>query len=535
MRQTSTPGSRAGKITAGASGINPPSFLIATFCLVTAAVILTTSQPSYATKLQLLSAQENPPGVVTATLAISAGGVPKATDVQLRFDEETVIKAEEVKAVAPDMLQTSIIVAADQSGSMGAVQIKEIREAAMRALSQPLQRVNVALWAFDTEVKELHEFSPKPAELTKSVSQIGLQSVRDGKTKLYDSIALALSRLRNYEVQGPKRLVLITDGIDDGSSINDQVVIKEANAKGVTIDAIGYGNVSSAGSDLLGRLAKNTGGHYVPAKGSKELFSELQKLLGLPPPRAFDALFRYQVSDDKRRINSARLEFALGGQSAIVLPIERELSAPRSGPAPAPPPPPPDDGIDYKVLLGVIAAALTLVAAYLLVRKKEPPKPKAPERPNVPPEKPFAQPAEPPKANRGRTQISVVFPPPGEGRPAAHLAGISGSAKGRRFAIEHVVCHIGSGNENELQVSDDYVSAKHAVIRYDSGGLYLTDSGSRNGTFLNETRLGNTAMALSPGDQMRVGRTIFELETGASQAGPAEHADRSNRGETIVP
>jgi pSer/pThr/pTyr-binding forkhead associated (FHA) protein len=534
MRQASTLGPWAGKITAVAVGIDVLPSLITVLCLMAVVIMLTTSQLSYATKLQVLSAQENPAGAVTVTLAIFAGVVPKASDVQLRFGEKTVIKAEEVKAVAPDVLQTSIIIAVDQSGSMGAGQIKDIRDAAMRVLSQPAPRVNVALWTFDTDVKELHEFSPNPAELTKSVSQIGLQSLRDGKTKLYDSIALALSRLRNYEVQGPKRLILITDGKDDGSSINDQVVIKEANAKGVTIDAIGYGNVSSAGSDLLGRLAKNTAGHYVPAEGSKQLFTELQKLLSLPPPRAFDVLFRYQVSDDKRLLNSAQLEFWPSGQSAIVLPIEQELSAPRSSPT-AVTAPPPNGGVDKKILLGVLAAVLTLFAAYLLIRKKEAPKPELPERPEIPPAPPPIKPSESPKSNRDRTKIRFVFPPPGEGRAAAHLAGISGLAKGRRFAIEQVVCHIGSGNENELQVGDDYVSAKHAVIRYDSGSLYLTDSGSRNGTFLNETKLGDTAMALSPGDQIRIGRTTFELETGAIQAGRVDHNDRGNRGETIVP
>jgi Mg-chelatase subunit ChlD len=498
--------------------------------------MLMMSQPSYATKLQLLSVQENPPGVVTATLAISAGGIPNASAVQLLFDEKTAIKAEEVKVVAPDMLQTSIIIAVDQSGSMGAGQINEIREAAMRVLSEPPQRVNIALWAFDTEVKELHEFSPNPAELTKSVNQIGLQSVRDGKTKLYDSVALALSRLRNYEVQGPKRLILITDGKDDGSSISDQVVIKEANAKGVTIDAIGYGNVSSAGSDLLGRLAKNTAGHYVPAKGSKQLLSELKKILSLPPPRTFDVLFRYQVSDDKRRLNSARLEFGPAGQSAIVLPIERELFAPRSSPS-AVTAPPSNDGVDNKAMLGVLATVLTLFAAYLLIRKKEPLKPKLPERPDVPslpPLTPLTRTAEPPKAARDRTQISFIFPPPAVGRASAHLTAISGSGKGRRFALEQVVCHIGSGNDNELQVSDDYVSAQHAIIRYDAGGLYLTDRGSLNGTFLNGAKLGNTAMALSPGDQIGIGRTTFELEAEASKAGPAERAGRANPYEPTV-
>ena len=353
--------------------LRAPSYTARIFIGI-AAVALMASGVCYAEKFQLLSVQESSPGVVAARVAIFAGGAPNASDFRLRFNEKTEIKADEVRAVAPAMLQTSVIVAVDQSGSMGVGHIKEIKEAITRVLSQPPPRVYVALWAFDTEVKKLHEFSSNASDLTKSASRIGLQSVRDGKTKLYDSVALALSELRNYEIQGPKRLVLITDGVDDGSSINDQVVIKEANAKGVTIDAIGYGNVSSSGSDLLARLAKNTGGHFVLAKGT-QLFSELQKLLNLPPPRAFDLLFRYEVSGDKRLI-SAQLEFTPAGQTPILVPVERDLSPPRSGPAAGPRPdsaPVAGDGGDYKTWLGVILAALALFAAYILSRKKEPP------------------------------------------------------------------------------------------------------------------------------------------------------------------
>ena len=150
----------------------------------------------------------------------------------------------------------------------------------------------------------------------------------------------------------------------------------------------------------------------------------------------------------------------------------------------------------------------------------------------VPHETTVTETVESPRARREKTRVSFAFPPPGKGRPAAYLICTGGAAKGKQFAIEQVVYRIGSGNENELHVSDDYVSGTHAAIRYDSGGLYLTDRGSRNGTFLNEAKLGNTAMALTPGDHIRVGRTTFKLAGEKSQAEPS---DEINRDETIVP
>lgn len=504
-----------------------PRILVSFLMVATVMVMMTRS--CHAEKLQLLSVQENPPGTVNAAIAIFAGGVPEASNFQLWFDEKTAIKAKEAKALPAAEIETLAILAIDQSGSMGAGNLKEIREALTRVLSKPPAQLSAALWAFDTEVKKLNGFSSNAAELTKSVEEIGFRSTRDGKTKLYDAIALGLSELRNHEVKGPKRLILITDGMDDGSSITDQVVIKEANAKGVTIDAIGFGKVSPSGTDLLARLAKNTGGHFVLAKDSAQLSRELQKLLNLPPPRAFEVLFSYKVSDDTPRTNSAWLEFTPSGQSPIAYPIERELSAPQVVPQVVA-----DDkgSVDPKMWLGIFAAVLALLAAYMLSKKKTPPNSRAPEPLTI--SKPSVTDVpEPVRAKRAKTSVSFAFPAPGKGRPAAYLVCISGAAKGAEFAIEQAVTRIGSGKENELKVSDDYASGKHAVIRYNSGGLYLGDSGSRNGTFLNETQLHGTAMALSPGDHIRVGKTTFELAGGKNQPGHAE--EQVNGSETRVP
>jgi hypothetical protein len=436
------------------------------------------------------------------------------------------VKAKEVKTLSATALETSAILALDQSGSMGVGHLKEVREALTRVLSRPTAQLMLALWAFDTEVKKLHGFSSNAPELAKSVGEIGFRSSRDGKTKLYDAIALGLSELRNHEVKGPKRLILITDGTDDGSSVTDQVVIKEAIAKGVTIDAIGFGNVSPSASDLLGRLAKNTGGHFVLAKGSAQLSSELQKLLSLPPPRAFEVLFTYEASEEGRRTNSARLEFRPSGHLPVEHPIEHALSIPQVVDSL-------QGSVDPKIWLGILAAILALFAAYLMIKKKPTTSSPTPESVTIP-QKPRATVAEPPRGKREKTRVGFTFPAPSKERPAAYLVCISGASKGDEFAIEQAVTRIGSGKENELQVSDDYVSGKHAAIRYDSAGLYLSDSGSRNGTFLNETQLHATAMVLSPGDQIRVGKTVFELAAGKHPPGSAEEGEM-NWGETKVP
>jgi pSer/pThr/pTyr-binding forkhead associated (FHA) protein len=99
-----------------------------------------------------------------------------------------------------------------------------------------------------------------------------------------------------------------------------------------------------------------------------------------------------------------------------------------------------------------------------------------------------------------------------------------------RFAIEKANVRVGADETNDLVVrGDDFVSRKHASIRFEAGSLYLNDLDSSNGTFLNGTRLGQGAVALSPGDTVRFGRTTFEVrradDTGAAAKSP-EHERR---------
>jgi len=129
-----------------------------------------------------------------------------------------------------------------------------------------------------------------------------------------------------------------------------------------------------------------------------------------------------------------------------------------------------------------------------------------PVKPPPPPVKPLPPP--PPR----RTQVGGYFPAPGVGASAAILVGIKGPVRGKQFPVEKELFRIGADPANDLVLAnDDYVSAKHAVIRYDKGSLVLADQHSRNGTFLNENRLKEVALILKPGDHIRVGSSTFEV------------------------
>jgi hypothetical protein len=236
----------------------------------------------------------------------------------------------------------------------------------------------------------------------------------------------------------------------------------------------------------------------------------------------------------------------VAGVTAVSVPVNLPLAIPATPPArvavqpvkpPPPPPPPPPPEKNWlekfikllsgsspiaKVNLGTFAAViLAMVAALIwLLTYLLRPRPPEPLPAPTPPPEPYARPL------RAGTQIGAFFAAPARGRPSAQLIGRSGPWRGKQFAIEQTLIHVGADAKNELTLTgDEYVSGNHATIRFEGGSLYLNDLSSTNGTFLNGTRLSGTAGVLAPGDEIRFGRTTFELHS-VSEGAVRRNEDR---------
>ena len=81
--------------------------------------------------------------------------------------------------------------------------------------------------------------------------------------------------------------------------------------------------------------------------------------------------------------------------------------------------------------------------------------------------------------------------------------------------------NIGAAWDNNLVIDhDEYVSSHHAILSSRIGSLVIADRRSKNGTFVNGTRLGEMPMAVRVGDQIRMGQSSFEVAHGAQKATP---------------
>ena len=81
--------------------------------------------------------------------------------------------------------------------------------------------------------------------------------------------------------------------------------------------------------------------------------------------------------------------------------------------------------------------------------------------------------------------------------PTALLLVLKGAGRGNRFMVNKGGTTIGRGADSGIFLDDVTVSRKHATISFDQGFTF-TDSGSLNGSYLNNERA--TTAVLKSGD-----------------------------------
>ncbi len=91
------------------------------------------------------------------------------------------------------------------------------------------------------------------------------------------------------------------------------------------------------------------------------------------------------------------------------------------------------------------------------------------------------------------------------------LLAASGPRMGARFDVG-LECVIGRSPSCDIALLEDgRVSRKHARLERRDAGLFVVDLGSRNGTFVNGSRVDGEAR-LVPGDELQVGDSLFVLD-----------------------
>jgi ABC-2 type transport system ATP-binding protein len=101
--------------------------------------------------------------------------------------------------------------------------------------------------------------------------------------------------------------------------------------------------------------------------------------------------------------------------------------------------------------------------------------------------------------------------------PEVTLAIVEGEEAGREFSVTRTTL-IGRDPNSDVVLEDSGVSGRHASLVPVDGGIAVEDLGSRNGTFVNGSRVSGTHH-LQSGDRLQLGTTVLEVR--AASVSPA--------------
>jgi hypothetical protein len=317
----------------------------------------------------------------------------------------------------------------------------------------------------------------------------------DRETTLYLALKDAVNLSERTEQGLPSRRVVIvlSDGLDEGSSVAEDEVLGLLDHSHIPVYAIGSTHLRAPyrqrGLDALDRIAGASGGLFRDASAGP------LTVVGKDLKDAIRDVFVVSLACDScqptSQTNPLEISLIAGARTRTSL-FDLGLMVP------APPPPPPQRPwwkslwVDFAVALLVVA-----LSAMVLVRIRR----KKPETKKVDFAGSLLLKSEPEKSD----------PFPAGGLPLRFTT-VAGKELGREYRLSltgRVV--VGRDQGCDLALPDDTeVSGRHCELSLAGRGVELTDLKSSNGTLLNGARV-VARERLESGDLIRVGRTELRV------------------------
>ena len=435
------------------------------------------------------------PGEVATVVEFPPGPTPKSTDFALLIDGQRVPARE----TRDQHLRVMFLV--DVSGSMHGAPLNDIKAALREFVNTARPQDEFALTFFGDQDRLRSGFEQSRDHFKAALDKA---EGRDKLTRLYQALSNTLKRSFKDDRKARPIIVVLTDGKDEGSEVELAQVIAESQAGFVPIYAVfrskivNIENVEKSLKDLVD-LANKTSGKFVATRNQNEIASELNWMYRLET-NSVTVHFTYEADRKGRPARSAMIELRRPAG-----PLRANLPGAVSAIHTV-------WSIWWLVLLLIALVALVGGGAYWIWFRRRPPEP-IPVTPVVRSETPPpVVVTELPPPRRETVIIGRYSPPPTSGRPAVLLRGISGPAAGREHVVEREVFSIGADADSDLSIAEDeYVSGEHAYLRYEHGSLIIYDKASRNGTFVNDSRVPENGTVLQPGDRVKLGLSTFSV------------------------
>lgn len=211
--------------------------------------------------------------------------------------------------------KVSVVLAMDKSQT-----VKQAADDAMReAVTDFINSMQVGDYA---AVVMFNETNPAKASVVQPFTQIdagagnsalvsAANSPYQGSgSNILDGVKLSIDQLRSPPVtlpEGPKTVLVVSDGRDNASTSTLADVIAAANQAGVSVFAVGVGNVNGT---LMQDLASGTGGQYLAAPTAGQIADAYARIAD-QLKNEYLLTFTSSISD----CNSHTLEVRVAGQS----------------------------------------------------------------------------------------------------------------------------------------------------------------------------------------------------------------------------
>ena len=483
--------------------------------IISIGLLLLWLQPAFAEQMDLLSVYADRTGMVSAVVEVPVGLSIDPSQFQLLEDGEATLSASAIHSFRDSMWKLALVICVDTSGSMKRAPLSETRTALKNLLESDFfsSEDQVALIAFEDKPRISQWFGslkgrPKEELLQKvdNLEWLGTQN-----TVLYDALFESLGHLQTLQIPAPalKRILVVSDGIDENSAKNVNDVETNARKFGVAVDVVArvrkdkvYEDIRRGHVQKLHALADKTGGKFAyaePGNVSKAINAITESL------KAISVIeFSRDIETDGPETHEIGIRWKGPDQDSFEDKIPVAIPRTRK----------PKPWIWWWLLLPAV------LVIYLIKRIVFPPAKKE-EKPDT-----EIKAVEPVQTDIAGTDVQIVretlvggpvFIAPAAGKPTVILQGVEGPAQGQTYRVEKSVVDIGAGDENDIDLADDdFVSAQHAYLRYEEGSLFLFDKGSLNGTFVNGQPVGDTAVSLRLGDQIQFGSSVFRLDKTSS-------------------
>jgi hypothetical protein len=326
---------------------------------------------------------------------------------------------------------------------------------------KPHQQIAIA--QFDSAVQLLADFNSDAATTTSAIKSIASKGYA---TELYKSAIEAIGLLKKNS-STRKGLIIFSDGKAEDRAYKHEDVIKEALAAGVMVFTIGYAENASDTPYLqtLERLALESGGFYVPANitDKSAAAGTAERMLAY----ADNGGTINFGSGEKFGPQKIKLAIKLSDDSTRELATEVDLPDTRAASKKLA-----DDWQHNKTkYAGLALLIIALIAAAFWYRQRK------------------------------KSQIEPVT-------TYALLEELSGV--GAAIPLQKRANRIGRAPDNDVCFSNSTVSSYHAEIHIRRDGeIFISDLGSSNGTFVNDKKINQEAVAF--GAVIEIGEVRLRL------------------------